>query len=167
MYRLILSLFLLTFSLTSTAAPQTLRIDYFHTGTADSEVFSLDQVVVEPLPFPGNPQRPIDKSLRGKYLFEVINPKSGEVVYSRSFSSIYGEWETTGEAREMHRTFHESLRLPAQETTFEIVLKKRDAQNQFIEIWHIEIDPSDYLVHHESAAYADLVTAIEEKKWIY
>jgi hypothetical protein len=162
MKRVTLGLFLLQFSLSVIAAPQTLRIDYFHTGDVDAEIFSLDQVVLEPLAFSGNLQQPIDLTVRGKYLFEVTDPDSGAVIWSRSFSSIYGEWETTGEARKMHRTFHESLRLPNQDKPFEIVLKKRGAQNQFEEVWRIEIDPNDYLVHRESAAWADQVVAIEK-----
>jgi len=159
---LVLGFFLAQFSLCALSAPQTLRIDYFHTGSADSEIFSLDQVVLEPLPFSGNLQQPIDYTVRGKYLFEVVDPGTGEVAWSRSFSSIYGEWETTGEARKMHRTFHESLRLPNQEKPFEIVLKKRGEKNRFEEVWRMEIDPNDYLVHQESAAYKDQVIAIEK-----
>src|SRR5467141_191197 len=97
------------------AAPQTLRVDYYHTGSATEERFSLDRVVLEPLPWPGNPARAIDDTNRGKYLFEVMDLASGRVLYSRGFSSIYGEWETTAEAREMNRTFSESMRIPAPE----------------------------------------------------
>ncbi len=161
MLRLIPGFILMFISLTGFAAPQTLRIDYFHTGNHETEIFSLDQVVLEPLPFAGDIQVPIDHTLRGKYLFEVIDPESKTVLWSRSFSSIYGEWETTGEARDTYRTFHESLRFPNFEQTFEIVMKKRDTQNQFEEIWRISIDPEDYLVHQESAAWADQVVPIE------
>jgi hypothetical protein len=141
--------------------PQTMRIDFYHTGNSETEVFSLDRVVLEPLPFSGNLGQPIDKTLRGKYSFEIVGPESGGVAWSRSFSSIYGEWETTGEARQMNRTFHESLRFPAQEKEFDLVLKKRGEQNRFAEVWRMRIDPNDYLVHRESAAYAEHVVAIE------
>ena len=30
--------------------PATMRLDYFHTGNRDMEMFSVDQVVIEPLP---------------------------------------------------------------------------------------------------------------------
>ncbi len=143
------------------ANPRTMRVDFYHTGNRDTEIFSLDRVVLEPLPFSGNLQQPLDKTLRGKYSFEIVDPDSGDIAWSRSFSSIYGEWETTGEAREMNRTFHESLRFPVQEQAFEVVLKKRGAQNRFEEIWRMRIDPADYLVHQESAAYATHVIAIE------
>ena len=141
--------------------PRTLRVDYYHTGNVDTELFSLDRVVLEPLAFPGNLRQPIDTTLRGKYAFDVIDAESGETTWSRSFSSIYGEWETTGEARQMNRTFHESVRLPNPGREFDLVLKKRGADNAFVEVWRIRIDPNDYLVHQERAAWEDQVVAIE------
>ena len=141
-------------------APRTMRIDFYHSGNHESEIFSLDRVVVEPLPWTGNMHRPVDKTLRGKYLFEIVDPDTGAVAWSRSFSSIYGEWETTREAQHMNRTYHESVRFPAQADEFELVLRKRNARNEFEEIWRLPIDPGDYLVHRESAAHADRVVAI-------
>src|SRR5882724_2885883 len=76
------------------AQRRTIRLDYYHTGNAKEERFSVDRVVLEPLPWPGNPARPIDATNRGKYFFQVIDAASGTVLYSRGFSSIYGEWET-------------------------------------------------------------------------
>ena len=143
-------------------APATMRIDYFHSGNHDTEMFSLDQVVIEPLPWSGNMAQPLDVTSRGKYLFEIVDPETGDVAWSRSFSSIYGEWETTGESRRINRSFHESVRFPAQESVFELVMKKRGPGNEFIEVWRIELDPNDVLVHRESAMYAEHVVAIHE-----
>jgi hypothetical protein len=147
-------------SVTYADAPATMRLDYFHGGNAESELFSLEQVVFEPLPWSGNMHQPIDKTLRGKYMFEIVDPESGVVAWSRSFSSIYGEWETTAEARKINRTFHESIRFPAQSSSFEVVLKKRGDNNEFVQIWRHAIDPGDYMNHHESAMFADEVVAI-------
>src|SRR5262245_18079562 len=127
----------------SSAAPSTLRVDYYHTGNVTEERFSLDRVVVEPTPWSGNPKRPIDDTNLGKYLFEVVDRATNRVVYSRGFASIYGEWETTDEAREIHRTFHESLRFPEPDAPVQVVLKKRDARNAFREIWTLVVDPKD------------------------
>ncbi len=143
-------------------APATVRLDYFHTGNHQLEVFSIDEIVIEPLPWPGNMDWPIDATLRGKYLFEVRDPETNELLYSRSFSSIYGEWETTGEARRMNRTFHESLRFPHPGRPVTVVLKKRLPNNKFDEIWRTPVDPDDYFNHRESALYADDVVAIHE-----
>jgi hypothetical protein len=140
--------------------PASMRVDFFHSGNHDTEMFSLDQVVIEPLPWTGNMAQPLDETLRGKYLFEIL--VGAEIAWSRSFSSIYGEWETTGEAKNINRSFHESVRFPAQNDSFELVLKKRGDKNQFQEIWRIELDPGDVLVHRETARFAEQVVAIHE-----
>jgi IgA peptidase M64/peptidase M64-like protein len=128
------------------AAPATLRVDYYHTGNDQQEWLSVDRIVIEPLPWPGNAARPIDTTNSGKYLFEVIDAASGQLVYSRGFSSIYGEWETTAEAKAMNRTFSESLRFPAPEKPARVSLKKRDARNVFREIWTFNLNPADKFV---------------------
>src|SRR5687767_53173 len=130
----------------ASAATQTMRLDYFHTGDASSEVFSVDRIVIEPLPWPGDPRQSIDTSNLGKYLFEIRDAKTKELLYSRGFASIYGEWETTDEAKTIKRTFHESLRFPAPAAPVSIVLKKRDAKNNFQDIWTTTIDPADMFI---------------------
>jgi IgA Peptidase M64/Peptidase M64 N-terminus len=128
-----------------------MRIDYYHTGNAERELFSLDRIVVEPLAWPGNPQKAIDETNLGKYLFEVRDRASSRLIYSRGFASVYGEWETTDEAKVMNRTFHESLRFPAPPATVQVVLKKRDAANAFREIWSLTVDPKDMFVDPAAA----------------
>jgi len=152
----------LLFTHAMAGAPATMRVDYVHSGNSDTEMFSLDQVVIEPLPWTGNMAQPHDKTNRGKYLFEIVDPDSGDVAWSRSFSTIYGEWETTGEAKQINRAYHESVRFPAQSSAFRLVMKKRGAGNVFEEVWRIDLDPDDVLVHRESAMFADQVVAIHE-----
>jgi IgA Peptidase M64/Peptidase M64 N-terminus len=128
------------------AAPQTMRLDYYHTGNAKQEFFSADRISVEPLPWPGDLSQSLDTTNLGKYFFEVRDRNSKNVLYSRGFASIYGEWETTDEAASIMRSFHESLRFPAPESPVEIVLKKRDAHNDFREIWTTAVDPKDVFI---------------------
>ena len=141
---------------------RTLRVDYFHSGNASSEMFSLDRVIREPLYWPGNPEHPLDTTPRGKYVFRITPEGGSEAQFSRSFSSIYGEWETTGEARRINRTFHESVRFPEPDGPFTLSIAKRNAENGFDEIWRAELDPSDYLVHEEAPAFAGEVVAIQD-----
>jgi IgA Peptidase M64/Peptidase M64 N-terminus len=128
------------------AAPATMRLDYYHTGNSEKEYFGLDRMVIEPLPWPGNTQRNIDPTNLGKYFFEVVDRRTNQVLYSRGFASVYGEWESTGEASEITRTFQESLRFPAPEAPVQIILKKRDKKNAFQQIWSITVDPSDIFI---------------------
>ncbi len=128
------------------AAPRTMRLDYYHTGDAKREFFSVDRIVLEPLPWPGNLAKNIDQSNLGKYFFEVRDQKSKRVLYSRGFASIYGEWETTDEAATKLQTFSESLRFPAPDAPVEIILRKRDAKNDWIDIWTTTLDPRDIFI---------------------
>lgn len=150
----------LAVSAASTASPRTMRLDYYHTGNAAEERFSLDRFVVEPLSWAGG--HPIDDTNLGKYFFEVIDRRTNRAIYSRGFASIYGEWETTGEAKKIHRTFHESLRFPAPDGPVQVVLKKRDAKNAFREVWSVLVDPKDMFVDASKPASAGPLLEIQK-----
>jgi IgA Peptidase M64/Peptidase M64 N-terminus len=146
------------------AAALTMRVDYYHTGNATQERFSLDRVVVEPLGWPGDPAKAIDTTRRGKYWFDVIDEATNRVMFSRGFASVYGEWETTAEAMKMNRTFSESLRFPSLERPARIVLRKRDAKNAFVEIWTTRVDPADkFIVKAGALAAAGALIKLHER----
>jgi hypothetical protein len=133
--------------------PRTMRLDYFHTGNATEECIALDGVVLEG-PWPGPSNRMIDETNLGKYFFEIVDGRTNRVLFSRGFASIYGEWETTAEAKDVHRTFHESLRFPAPAAPFQVVLKKRGNGNAFREIWSTLVDPSSPAIDQATAPLA-------------
>ena len=144
------------------ASPRTWRLDYYHTGSATAEIFSVDRVVVEPLPWAGNPAHPVDTSNLGKYHFEVVEAAGGRVLYSRGFSSVFGEWETTAEAKVASRTFHESVRFPEPTGPVRIVLKKRDARNRIGDAWSTTIDPADMFVDRAPRTAPARLLALEQ-----
>jgi len=132
------------FDLSFTA--DTMRVDYYHSGGRGTEIVALDRVVNDG-PWPGNRVRLVDDTNLGKYLFEVIDRDTNQVVYSRGFASVYGEWETTAEAKDTYGTFHESLRFPWPKHPVQVVLKKRDRQNAFHEFWSTVVDPASRAVN--------------------
>ena len=124
----------------------TMRVDYFHSGGMGQEIVALDRVVSDG-PWAGSRTRLVDDLNLGKYLFEVIDRETNRPIYSRGFASIYGEWETTPEHKQMHRTFGESLRFPWPKAAVQVVLKKRDRDNSFHEFWSTVIDPNSRFVN--------------------
>ncbi|HEY9421825.1 MAG TPA: M64 family metallopeptidase, partial [Thermoanaerobaculia bacterium] len=139
-----------------------MRFDYFHSGTAKEEHISLDGLRLEDA-WPGSRVRLIDDTNLGKYLFEVIDPATHRVIYSRGFSSIYGEWETTGEAGAgTWRTIHESVRFPETRGKAQLVLKKRAADGTFREIYSTLIDPASRFVDRSPVATAAEVWAVQD-----
>ena len=143
------------------AAPRTMRVDYYHSGNAKQEMFGLDRVAIEPLEWPGNLDKSIDRTNLGRYFFEVKD-RQGRVLFSRGFASIYGEWETTDEAAKINRTFHESLRFPAPDSPVRIVIRKRDARNEFQDVWTIDVDPASMFVDRASPPAPGALIAIEK-----
>ncbi len=142
----------------SPGAPATWRVDYYHTGGLGLEAFSLDRVVVEPLPWPGNPHGFVDTADTGTYRFRVES-ENGRVLYARGFSSIYAEWESTAEAAERHRTFQESLRFPApaDRSPVVVVVDKRGGDGAFAEVWRTRIDPANMFIDPSPPPHQDLI----------
>jgi len=135
-----------SFSAWADSAPPTVRVDYYHSGNAEMELFSVHQVVIEPLPWPGNPGKALDTVKRGYFMYQVEEPDSGKVLYSRGFSSIFQEWQSTGEARRMNRSFHESVRFPKPDKPVRLRILKRNSEHGFDSLWTAEIDTDDMLV---------------------
>jgi hypothetical protein len=140
---------------------RTMRVDYFHTGKADQRVVTLDRVVDDG-PWAGSQTRLIDDTNLGKYLVEVVDRATNVTVYSRGFASLYGEWETTPEARSEWRTFHDSLRVPWPRAAVQVVVKRREADNSFREIWTTVVEPGSRFVNLAPAPAVGTVWTVEE-----
>jgi len=121
---------------------KTFRLDYFHTGNDQTEIYSFDEVFQEPV-WAGSVTQLIDNSNLGKYLFQVFDEKSGMLLYSRGFCSIFGEWQTTDQAKKINRTFSESVRFPWPKKSVTVTISVRDSLNRFQEVWKIQLDPDE------------------------
>jgi hypothetical protein len=125
---------------------RTMRVDYFHTGRAAERIVTLDQVVDDG-PWPGSRTRLVDDTNLGKYIFEVRDQKSAQLIYSRGFATLYGEWETVPAAKEEWRTFHDSLRFPWPKAPVTVTIHRRNDQQVFEPIWTTAIDPNSRFVN--------------------
>jgi hypothetical protein len=142
MRAMLLPLLLLPAFAVAAAPLATLRVDLQDGGDAKTEHYALERVVIEALPWAGNPDRPIDATNRGTHLFEVIDGASGKAVYSRGFSTVFGEWRSTEEAKTLSRSFQESMRLPLPTAPVTLRISVRGADNRFVEAWSAPLDPA-------------------------
>ena len=122
-------------------APATVRVDYAHSGNALQDAYALERVVIEPLPWPGSLARKLDNTDRGQNRVEVVDAKTGDLLYSRGFSTIFGEWSSTEEANRISRSFQESVRFPKPDRPVRVRILRRDERNQFSVAWSVEVDP--------------------------
>jgi len=119
---------------------KTMRLDLYHTGNAKEDHFTIDQIVSDGI-WPGSKTQLVDKLNLGSYYVEVLDAETKTLIYSRGFSSIFGEWQSTPEAEKEFGTFHESLRFPWPKKPVLVILEKRNPENKFQEIWNTTIDP--------------------------
>lgn len=139
----------------------TLRIDYHHVGTATEEHFALERARIEG-PWSGSRTRLIDTLNLGKYLAEVVDTASNRVIFSFGFASIYGEWETTAEARSgVWRSLPEAVRVPEPRGAFQLRIRKRGADGQFREVWAVGIDPASRFTDRAPLPQRDVWTILE------
>lgn len=119
---------------------KTMRFDYFHSGNSLQEHFAADRALNDGA-WSGSQTQLIDKLRYGLYFFEISDPKTNTVLYSRGFASIFGEWQTTPEAEQEWGTFHESMRFPWPKQIVNLTLYKRDSRNEFQPIWNYAVNP--------------------------
>jgi len=127
----------------------TMRLDYDHAGTAQEERFALDGLRREGA-WPGSRTNLVDPLDLGPYRFEVRDRATNLVLYAQGFASIYGEWESTAEARAVRRSFHESVRFPFPRRPVQVCLLKRSADNSFHELASFLVDPAAQDVRREA-----------------
>lgn len=119
---------------------KTMRLDYFHSGTSSEEHFAADRIISDGI-WSGSKKTLIDNLKLGQYFFQVIDKESKQLLYSRGFGNVFGEWQTIPEASEKWGTFHESLRFPWPLMPVTVLVQKRDSLNNFTTIWSTDINP--------------------------
>ena len=141
---------------------QTMRLDFYFTGTKTQNIFSLDAVYISPL-WSGSQTNLIDTLNLGHHLIRVYDVDSQTLIYSRGFSSIFNEWQSTNEAiQEIWRTFHFSVLIPLPRQAITVTLSSRDRQNQFIEYFKTNIEPDSRFINRDG-----VYTDYRLKKLIY
>ena len=122
---------------------RTLRVDLYHTGTKGEEHYALDRALLEG-PWAGHRVNLIDTLNLGEYLLTVTDRATNAPVYTRGYSTLFNEWQTTDEAAAgVTRTFPESVRMPAPRRAIRLSIARRDRRMEFHEIFSAVIDPAD------------------------
>jgi len=153
MKRLILFLFLLT-SLGLQAQfskyfyNKTLRMDYYHSGNDTSEYYTFDELIEEPY-WGGSHVNLVDTMNYGNYYVKVYNLKNDSLLYSRGYSTLFREWQTTNEAKKINRTFSETVVIPYPKENVRIELYSRDWNGKFHKKFSYIVDTNDYFIKHD------------------
>ncbi len=90
---------------------KSLRIDYQHAGNSTEDFYFLDEVKIEPF-WGGSRTNLIDPFGYGEYQIKVFDQSSGQLIFSRGYSTLFMEWQTTAEAKKLQKSFSETVCLP-------------------------------------------------------
>jgi len=130
-------------------SPLTLRLDLYHTGTKTQSCISLDEIIQEPV-WAGSRIHLIDPFNYGEHLVSVFDLSTDRLLYTRGFSSLFAEWQTTDEAaQEIFRTFSFSVLTPFPKKPVRITIATRDRNNTFITAFETTIDPESRFVRRD------------------
>jgi hypothetical protein len=127
---------------------KSLRFDYYETGNQDESIFSFDELIEEPY-WGGSKTNLIDTLEYGNYFFKILDSEEDMVIYSRGFSHLFQEWQTTKEARITSKSFGGSLVFPFPKKNSELLLFKRDEDNEWEEVFRYAIKADNYFIKKE------------------
>lgn len=125
-----------------------LRLDYFHSGNSKEDFYTFDELIEEPY-WGGSNTNLIDTIEYGNFMFYVFDHKSNQLIYSRGYSSLFQEWQTTEEAKKISRSYTETLVFPYPKDSVRVEIHDRDEKNNFVKRYELIVDPNSYFVKKE------------------
>ena len=130
---------------------RTMRVDYYHAGDSKNDYYYIDEVIAEPY-WGGSLVNLIDDTNFGKYLVKVLDKASGTLIYSRSYSTLFGEWQTVDEARTVQKSFSESVVFPYPKAAVTVVFCTQAFETgKYVEKYRYDINPADVcLIKHDN-----------------
>lgn len=154
--RKILSLFALLFFTQAVDAAfgdyflnKSLRIDYFHTGDWQSEMYSIDKLIEEPY-WGGTKTNLIDPFSYGSYNCRVYDLPSNTLIFSYSYSTLFSEWQTTAEAKKITSSFPETVLMPYPKNKVRVEFNSRNKKGAFEKKYEFTVDPASYFIQKEN-----------------
>ena len=126
-----------------------LRLDIIEAGNSVSENIYFYSLKREPY-FSGSHVNLIDTLNSGYYYFYIYSLTDNRLIFSKGFSTLFQEWQTTEEAKKQNRALNFSIRFPFPKDSVEIIIKRRNKKNIFHELYSLKINPENYFIENES-----------------
>lgn len=127
---------------------KTLRLDYYHTGDSVNSYYSFNELREEPY-WGGSKINLIDKFNYGRYKFEVYDKETNKLIYSRGYSTLFNEWQTTEEAKHTVKSFSETVVFPYPKKPVVVKFYAANRENEWILKFVYKIDPENYFIKSE------------------
>lgn len=126
-----------------------LRYDFLLGGNSTQVVVYPQQIKQLPV-FSGSHNELTANYNYGNYRIRLLDQKSGEVIFSKGFSPLFMEWQTTDEAKTQNKCFYQSAIVPFPKEKIKLEIEQRTWGGNFISIHFTEIDPTDHYILKET-----------------
>ena len=124
---------------------KTLRLDYYHCGNSGTEQFFFDELIEEPF-WAGSKTNLIDTKGFGNHFVEVRTAETKELIYSRGYCTLFGEWQTTPEAKTTQKCYPESVVMPFPQDKVVVSITSRNKEGVFEKMFEYSVDPNSYFI---------------------
>ena len=125
-----------------------LRFDFMLAGNNQKTDVYPGDMKEEPF-WAGSVNTLINPFNTGNFKYEVYDSVSNLLIYSRAFSTLFQEWQTTNEAKNIDKSFYEVATMPYPKNKVRFVLSMRERNGQFSKLYETIIDPSSYFIIKE------------------
>lgn len=125
-----------------------LRFDFLLGGNNEEVVVYPAETKQEPY-WGGNKSNLVDPFNYGSYRFQVFDLKSDSLIFSKGFSTLFQEWQTTAEAKTTKKTFYQSAIFPFPKKDVKLTIEARQWDGTFKTIYTTNIDPKNYFILDE------------------
>jgi len=119
-----------------------MRVDFVLAGDASVTNCYLSKILSEPY-WGGSLTNLLDTLYYGDYYFTVQDNETGKLLYSRGFSALFSEWQTTSEADILQKAFPNSVRFPYPVKSVILEIFRRLKTQSLERIFTCVINPGD------------------------
>ena len=135
---------------------KTLRFDFLFAGNNhETKVYPV-QMKMEAI-WSGSREYLVDHSGLGNFRYKILDEATGTNLFSRGFSALFQEWQTTSEAKKADRAYYQSLFFPFPRQKVLVKIESRDRQGVFQPLFETTVDPEDYFIHKDRTHDYDML----------
>ncbi len=127
---------------------KSLRFDFLLGGNNNTITVYPKQIKQEPF-WGGSKKNLIDIFNYGSYRFRVFDLQSDSLIFTKGFSTLFQEWQTTAEAKLHDKTFYQAAIFPFPKKKVRLEIDARQWSGKFKTIYKTEIDPKNYFILKE------------------
>jgi hypothetical protein len=118
-----------------------MRLDVVFAGNAGETSYAFSGLKKEKF-YSGPRGRLVDPFDYGDHKFVVRDAATGTMIFSKTYCTLYREWQTTSEAQELRRSYPHVLRFPWPLAEVIVEIHDRMRSGEFRKSWSARMDPA-------------------------